>query len=96
MSANYPEKAMLFLALTRPALVWGVSIEYLFFSLSLTLSLIILMNSLAYSLLAIVFYSLGRVVFYWDYHLIPILIRRFSKPVNQLTRALGQTYYEIN
>jgi Type IV secretory pathway, VirB3-like protein len=32
MSNIYPEKATLFLALTRPAMILGVSVEYMFFS----------------------------------------------------------------
>jgi type IV secretion system protein VirB3 len=96
MRAQYPERAMVFLALTRPAMVWGVSIEYLFLSFSITLSLAILLNSLGYLLLGFVLYGLGRVIFYWDYHLIEIIIKRLSSPGGYLLRLLGQVYYEVD
>ena len=95
MSALYPEKATLFLALTRPAMILGVSIEYLFFSLSATLALIILTNRLGFFLVGFIFYVLGRVVFYWDGHLITIIIRSLSQQGKQLTKILGQAYYEV-
>ena len=95
MSNTYPEKATLFLALTRPAMILGVSIEYLFFSLSTTLALVILMNRLGFFWVGFVFYVLGRIIFYWDCHLITIIIKRLPQQHKHLSRILGQTYYEV-
>ena len=96
MSSIYPEKAPVFLALTRPAMILGVSIEYLFFCLSGTLALVILMNRLGFCLIGLVFYVLGRVVFYWDHHFIAILLKWLPQRGSPLNQALGQAYYEVD
>jgi type IV secretion system protein VirB3 len=95
MSNIYPEKATLFLALTRPAMILGVSVEYMFFCLSTTLALVILMNRLGFFLIGVVFYVLGRIIFYWDCHLIAIIMKRLPQQQKQLSRILGQAYYEV-
>jgi type IV secretory pathway VirB3-like protein len=96
MSRLYPDKAVIFLALTRPAMVWGVSVEYLFACLVVTLSLVILSDHLSYSLVGLVFYAVGRVIFYWDHHLIGILWRRGAQQRSALSRLLGQVYYDLD
>jgi type IV secretory pathway VirB3-like protein len=96
MNRAYPSKAIIFLALTRPAMVWGVSIEYLFVCLVTTLSLIILTDHLSYSLIGLFLYLVGRVIFYWDHHLMTILFRFFLRQPSALSRQLGRVYYDLD
>lgn len=95
MSVYYPQKSTVFIALSRPAMVVGVSIEYLFITLSLTLAMIILMDSLGYALVGLVIYGVGRIIFYYDHHLIVILFSRITPTGKCVSRLLGQAYYEV-
>lgn len=95
MSRAYPGKAIIYLALTRPAMVWGVSIEYLFLCLVLTLSVVILTDRLSFGLIGAACYGVGRVIFYWDHHLMAILLRWVIQPRSSLSRQLGRVYYDV-
>lgn len=95
MSELYPAKTGVFLALTRPAMIAGVSIEYLFFIFGMTLSVVILTNSLVYLLFGVILYMFGRIVFFWDCYLIAILMRYLLSSGNRLNKQLGQVYYDM-
>lgn len=95
LNNTYPNTATLYQALTRPALLFGITIEYFFFSLTLTLSLVILLDRVLFMLVFFVFYVGGRFIFYWDMHLISIIFRTIGRRGNSVYRALGQWYYDV-
>ena len=92
---QYPEQSTVFIALSRPAMLLGVSVEYVFITISITLAVIILTDSLAYAVVGLVIYLIGRVVFYWDHHLLAIVFSRRSLSGKYLSQLLGQAYYEV-
>ena len=94
MNDTYPSKMTIYLALTRQAMLFGVSVEYFFFSVCASLVLVILFDSLSVLLIGLVIYGVGRVIFYVDPCLFAIAMRSMRSRGSRLYSLLGGTYYE--
>lgn len=94
MKEIFPLTYPVFKALTRPAMIAGVSIEYLMLMIMVCLSCVIMFDDLRLLGLFVPLYSVGWVVFRTDHHLFAIWLQKQQLHDGYSRRFFGGHYYD--